>query len=36
MTKSLNQTVVIENKLGAGGTLAANHVAKSRPTATRC
>jgi tripartite-type tricarboxylate transporter receptor subunit TctC len=25
--KTLGQTVVIENKLGAGGTIAANHVA---------
>lgn len=31
MTRTLNQTVVIENKLGAGGTLAAAHVAKSAP-----
>ncbi|MEN9630950.1 MAG: hypothetical protein RJA10_4178 [Pseudomonadota bacterium] len=31
MQKSLGQTVVIENKLGAGGTLAAGHVAKSAP-----
>lgn len=29
MTKTLGQTVQIENKLGAGGTLAAAHVAKS-------
>jgi tripartite-type tricarboxylate transporter receptor subunit TctC len=31
MGKTLGQTVVIENKLGAGGTIAANHVAKSTP-----
>jgi tripartite-type tricarboxylate transporter receptor subunit TctC len=29
MTRALGQTVVIENKLGAGGTLAANYVAKA-------
>ena len=33
MGKSLGQTVVIENKLGAGGTLADGAVAKARPTA---
>jgi tripartite-type tricarboxylate transporter receptor subunit TctC len=31
MTKALGQTVVIENKLGAGGTIAANYVAKAAP-----
>lgn len=31
MQKSLGQTVVIENKLGAGGTLAAGAVAKAAP-----
>jgi hypothetical protein len=31
MSKSLGQSVVIENKLGAGGTLAANYVAKAAP-----
>jgi tripartite-type tricarboxylate transporter receptor subunit TctC len=31
MTKTLGQTVVVENKLGAGGTVAANHVAKAAP-----
>ena len=31
MTKTLGQTVVVENKLGAGGTLAAGHVAKAAP-----
>ena len=31
MTRTLGQSVVIENKLGAGGTLAANAVAKSAP-----
>ena len=31
MMKTLGQTVVIENKLGAGGTIAANYVAKASP-----
>jgi tripartite-type tricarboxylate transporter receptor subunit TctC len=31
MSKTLGQTVVIENKLGAGGTIAANAVAKANP-----
>ena len=31
MTRTLGQTVVIENKLGAGGTIAANYVAKAQP-----
>jgi tripartite-type tricarboxylate transporter receptor subunit TctC len=31
MSRSLGQTVVIENKLGAGGTIAANFVAKANP-----
>jgi tripartite-type tricarboxylate transporter receptor subunit TctC len=31
MTRSLGQTVVVENKLGAGGTVAASHVAKAAP-----
>ena len=31
MSKSLGQTVVIENKLGAGGTIGANYVAKANP-----
>jgi tripartite-type tricarboxylate transporter receptor subunit TctC len=31
MTKTLGQGVVIENKIGAGGTVATNHVAKSAP-----
>jgi tripartite-type tricarboxylate transporter receptor subunit TctC len=31
MGKSLNQTIVIENKLGAGGTLAGAYVAKAAP-----
>ncbi len=31
MSRALGQTVVIENKLGAGGTIAANFVAKATP-----
>jgi tripartite-type tricarboxylate transporter receptor subunit TctC len=31
MSKTLGQTVVVENKLGAGGTVAANYVAKAAP-----
>ncbi len=31
MSRNLGQTVVIENKLGAGGTIAANYVAKANP-----
>ena len=31
MSKTLGQTVVIENKLGAGGTIGANYVAKANP-----
>ena len=31
MGKTLGQSVVIENKLGAGGTLASGHVAKAAP-----
>jgi tripartite-type tricarboxylate transporter receptor subunit TctC len=31
MSRTLGQTVVIENKLGAGGTIAANFVAKAQP-----
>ena len=31
MSRTLGQPVVIENKLGAGGTLAAGHVAKAAP-----
>src|ERR1700693_4096777 len=31
MTRALGQTVVIENKLGAGGTIAANYVANATP-----
>ena len=31
MGKTLGQTIVIENKLGAGGTIAANYVAKAAP-----
>ena len=31
MSRTLGQTVVIENKLGAGGTIAANYVAKASP-----
>ena len=31
MTRTLGQTVLIENKLGAGGTLAASYVSKANP-----
>src|SRR5260221_10052492 len=31
MSRTLGQAVVIENKLGAGGTIAANYVAKASP-----
>ena len=31
MSKSLNQQVIVENVLGAGGTIAANRVAKAAP-----
>ena len=31
MTETFKQTVVVENRAGAAGTLAANHVAKSKP-----
>ena len=31
MSKPLGQTVIVENKLGAGGTIAANFVAKAAP-----
>ena len=31
MAKTLGQSVVVENKTGAGGTLAANFVAKAAP-----
>ena len=31
MSRTLGQSVVIENKLGAGGTIAANYVAKANP-----
>jgi tripartite-type tricarboxylate transporter receptor subunit TctC len=31
MTRTLNQTVVIENKTGAGGTIAATYVARATP-----
>jgi len=31
MAKTLGQTVVVENKLGAGGTLAAGHVMRAAP-----
>ncbi len=31
MTKTIGQTVIVENRVGAGGTVAANSVAKSKP-----
>ncbi len=31
MTKPMGQTLLVENKPGAGGTIAAEHVAKARP-----
>ena len=31
MSKTLGQTVVVENKLGAGGTVAASYVARAQP-----
>lgn len=31
MSRTLGQSVVVENKLGAGGTIAATHVAKANP-----
>lgn len=31
MSKTLGQTVLVENKLGAGGTVAAGHVARAAP-----
>jgi tripartite-type tricarboxylate transporter receptor subunit TctC len=31
MTETFKQTVVVENRAGAAGTLAANHVAKAKP-----
>jgi tripartite-type tricarboxylate transporter receptor subunit TctC len=31
MTKTLGQTILVENKLGAGGTVAASYVAKAAP-----
>jgi len=31
MSKTLGQTIVVENKLGAGGTVAASYVAKAAP-----
>jgi tripartite-type tricarboxylate transporter receptor subunit TctC len=31
MSKSLGQSVIVENKLGAGGTIATNYVAKANP-----
>lgn len=31
MTKSLGQTVVVENKTGAGGTIAASYTARAKP-----
>ena len=35
MSKTLGQQIVIENRGGAGGTIATRAVAKPRPTATR-
>ena len=31
MTKILNQTIIVENKTGAGGTIAASYVARANP-----
>ena len=31
MSRTLGQTVLVENKLGAGGTVAASHVARAQP-----
>ena len=31
LTKTLGQSIVVENKVGAGGTIAANYVAKASP-----
>jgi tripartite-type tricarboxylate transporter receptor subunit TctC len=36
LTLSLGQPVIVESKPGAGATLGADHVAKSKPTATPC
>jgi tripartite-type tricarboxylate transporter receptor subunit TctC len=33
MSRTLGQTVVVENKVGAGGTLAGGYVAKAAPMA---
>ena len=36
LTEDLKQSFVVENRIGAGGALAAAYVAQARPTATRC
>jgi tripartite-type tricarboxylate transporter receptor subunit TctC len=36
MSQTLDQPVVVENRPGAGGNIAADMVAKSPPTAPRC
>ena len=35
MSRTLGQSMVVENKLGAGGTIAANYVAKANPYSCR-
>ncbi len=36
MSEVLGQTIVVENRAGASGTIAAAEVARSAPMATRC
>jgi len=36
MSATLKQSIVIENVVGAGGTLGTNRVAKAAPDVTRC